>query len=76
MLEKDKQRQRQIAKLLYESRDIEQVLQLKELLIIRLNDTKDKMVSCPLENVRVYQGEAQAYKKLIELIEKPNDFRD
>lgn len=76
MQEKKRHRQRQIVKLMHESQDIEQIIQLKELLNIQLEDCKDKLVSCPVEVVRIYQGEAQAYKTLLQLIERNNDFRD
>lgn len=33
-------------------------------------------MACPIDSFRYYQGEAQSYKKLINLIEKSNDIRE
>ena len=76
MQEKKRHRQTQIARVLYESQDVEQIIQLKELLNIKLEDCKDKLVSCPLEVVRAYQGEAKAYESLLELIERQHAIRE
>lgn len=76
MQEKDRHRVREIAKLLYQSSDMAQIYQLKELLGIQIEECKNKLSSCPLEMVREYQGEIKAYRHLRDLIEKPNDFRN